>query len=56
MKNSKEKIYHKLINNEFSYNTKPIIRYRKNDNKNISNISNDKISQLKKLKIQMRLL
>ncbi len=53
MKNSKEKIYHKLINNELSYNTKPIIRYSKNDNKNISNIGNDKIPRLKKLKIQI---
>ena len=35
MKSIKEKIYHKLINNELRYNTKSIVRYGKNSNKNI---------------------
>ena len=42
MKNVKEKIYHKLINNKLRYNSKSIIRYGKNSNKNLGNISGDK--------------
>ena len=53
MKSTKEKIYHKLINNELRYNTKSIVRYGKNNNKNTNNTNTNKISQLKKLKSQI---
>ena len=53
MKNVKEKIYHKLINNKLRYNSKSIIRYGKNSNKNLGNISGDKFIQLEKLKKQI---
>ena len=53
MKNVKEKIYHKLINNKLRYNSKSIIRYGKNSNKNLGNISGDKFTQLEKLKKQI---
>ena len=53
MKNVKEKIYHKLINNKLRYNSKYIIRYGKNSNKNLGNISGDKFIQLEKLKKQI---
>ena len=53
MKSIKEKIYHKLINNELRYNTKSIVRYGKNNNKNTNNTNTNKISQLKKLKSQI---
>ena len=33
MKNIKTKIYHKLINNKLSYNTKSMSRYKKNNDK-----------------------
>ena len=53
MKSIKEKIYHKLINNELRYNTKSIVRYGKNSNKNIRNSNTNKISRLEKLKNQI---
>ena len=53
MKSIKKKIYHKLINNELRYNTKSIVRYGKNNNKNTNNTNTNKISQLKKLKSQI---
>jgi uracil-DNA glycosylase family 4 len=53
MKSSKRKIYHKLINNKLSYNTKTIIRYEKNRNKNSDKSKLNKISRLEKLKIQI---
>ena len=53
MKGIKKKIYHKLINNELRYNTKSIVRYGKNSNKNIRNSNTNKISQLEKLKSQI---
>ena len=53
MKSIKEKIYHKLINNELRYNTKSIVRYEKNSNKNTSNTKADKASRLEKLKNQI---
>ena len=53
MKSTKEKIYHKLINNELRYNTKSIVRYGKNSNKNIRNSNTNKISRLEKLKNQI---
>jgi len=53
MKSIKKKFYHKLINNELRYNTKSIVRYGKNSNKNIRNSKNNKISQLEKLKSQI---
>ncbi len=53
MKSSKRKIYHKLINNKLSYNTKTIIRYEKNRNKNSDKSKLNKISHLEKLKIQI---
>tara|TARA_B100000686_G_scaffold80003_1_gene86308 strand:- start:1136 stop:1840 length:705 start_codon:yes stop_codon:yes gene_type:complete len=52
MKSIKKKIYHKLINNELRYNTKSIVRYGKNSNKNTNNNA-DKTSQLEKLKKQI---
>ena len=54
MKSIKKKIYHKLINNELRYNTKSIVRYGKNNNKNTNNTNTNKISQLKKLKSQKK--
>ncbi len=53
MKSIKDKIYHKLINNEVRYNTKSIVRYGKNSNKNTRNANTNKISQLEKLKRQI---
>ncbi len=53
MKSIKKKIYHKLINNELRYNTKSIVRYEKNSNKNTSNTRVDKTSRLEKLKNQI---
>ena len=53
MKSIKKKIYHKLINNELRYNTKSIVRYEKNSNKNTSNTKADKASRLEKLKNQI---
>ena len=53
MKSVKEKIYHKLINNEISYNTRSIRRYKKNNTKIIGNSKKDKIPQLEKLKKQI---
>ena len=53
MKGIKKKIYHKLINNELRYNTKSIVRYEKNSNKNTSNTKADKASRLEKLKNQI---
>ncbi len=53
MKSIKEKIYHKLINNEVSYNTRSIRRYKKNNTKIIGNNEKDKIPQLEKLKKQI---
>ena len=53
MKSIKKKIYHKLINNELRYNTKSIVRYEKNSNKNTSNTKVDKTSRLEKLKNQI---
>ena len=53
MKSIKEKIYHKLINNELRYNTKSIVRYGKNSNKNMKNTNTNKILQLEKLKNQI---
>ena len=53
MKNVKEKIYHKLINNKLRYNSKSIIRYGKNSNKNLGNTTGDKFTQLEKLKKQI---
>ena len=50
MKNVKEKIYHKLINNELKYDTKSIVRYGKKSNKNMNYLNTNKISQLEKLK------
>ncbi len=46
MKSIKRKIYHKLINNKLEYNTKSIVRYEKNSNKNISNNNANKASRL----------
>ena len=53
MKNIKEKIYHKLINNELKYDTKSIVRYGKKSNKNMNYLNTNKISQLEKLKKQI---
>ena len=53
MKSIKRKIYHKLINNKLEYNTKSIVRYEKNSNKNISNNNANKASRLEKLKKQI---
>ena len=50
MKSIKKKIYHKLINNELIYNTKSIVRYEKNNNKNMSNTKTNKKLKLEKLK------
>ena len=50
MKSVKQKIYHKLINNELRYNTKSIIRYKKNIVKNTMNTDKNKILELEKLK------
>ena len=53
MKNIKQKIYHKLINNDLKYNLKSINRYKKNVSKKNSSLTEDKITQLKKLKDQI---
>tara|TARA_Y100001970_G_scaffold248592_1_gene318279 strand:- start:1004 stop:1711 length:708 start_codon:yes stop_codon:yes gene_type:complete len=53
MKSVKQKIYHKLINNELRYNTKSIIRYKKNIVKNTMNTDKNKILELEKLKKQI---
>ena len=53
MKNIKQKIYHKLINNDLKYNLKSINRYKKNVSKKNSSFTEDKITQLKKLKDQI---
>jgi len=53
MKSIKKKFYHKLINNELRYNTKSIVRYGKNSNKNMKNTNTNKILQLEKLKNQI---
>ena len=53
MKSVKAKIYKKLIKHELRYNTKSLIRYKKNLNKNKNNEEEDKISRLEKLKIQI---
>ena len=50
MKNYKEKIYHKLINNKVSYSSKTIDRYKKNNDKKVINTVSVKIPQLEKLK------
>tara|TARA_Y100000590_G_scaffold60278_1_gene64162 strand:+ start:6252 stop:6977 length:726 start_codon:yes stop_codon:yes gene_type:complete len=49
-KNSKVKFYHKLINNEVVYNSKPINRYKKNSALNKSSESGEKIKELSALK------
>ena len=53
MKNIKKKIYHKLINNELRYNNKSLVRYENNIIKKLGNVSEDKLNQLKKLKIKI---
>ena len=53
MKSIKKKIYHKLINNELRYSTKSIIRYEKNNKKNLTSPKTDKITQLERLKKQI---
>ena len=53
MKSIKQKIYHKLINNEVRYNTKSLVRYAKNSNKITGNLNTNKISQLEQLKNQI---
>tara|TARA_B100000401_G_C52717684_1_gene676980 strand:+ start:103 stop:798 length:696 start_codon:yes stop_codon:yes gene_type:complete len=53
MKNIKTKIYHKLINNKLSYNTKSMSRYKKNNDKTENSSKKDKIHHLEKLKKQI---
>ncbi len=50
MKNIKKKIYHKLINNDLTYNSKSLVRYEKNNIEYTRNVNKNKISQLEKLK------
>ena len=53
MRNIKKKIYHKLINNKLSYNSKSITRYKKNTNNITNDAVTDKLSRLEKLKKQI---
>ena len=53
MRSIKKKIYHKLINNKLRYNNKSITRYEKNNNKNMGNNNENKISLLERLKKQI---
>ena len=53
MRSIKNKIYHKLINNKLRYNNKSITRYEKNNNKNMGNNNENKISLLQLLKKQI---
>ena len=53
MRSIKKKIYHKLINNKLSYNSKSITRYKKNTNNITNDAVTDKLSRLEKLKKQI---
>ena len=47
---NKKKLYHKLINNNLTYDNKSLSRYKKNEDEIMKYSSNDKVSELEDLK------
>ncbi len=53
LKTNRTKLYHKLIDNKLVYNNKSLNRYKKDIDKNLTNNSKDRLTQLAELKIKI---
>ena len=53
LKTNRTKLYHKLIDNKLVYDNKSLNRYKKNIDKNLTNNSKDRLTQLAELKVKI---